>query len=114
MLFTATSSAKRLWMLRTCHPFLGFAVILAIGGCAQVTEYPLVKPGVNGQIVCLSGYYPVGEELGPDQIRIKNQCFSACARYGYHQIVYDRAPPATEPKAPDEDVIPFIPKECLP
>jgi len=100
--------------VQICSLFLAIVIALAVGSCAQVTEYPMAKSGVRQQIFCQSGPYPVGEEQGPEQIRIKNECLGACARYGYHQLIYDAPPPAVMAKAPAEDAIPFIPKECLP
>lgn len=75
-------------------------------------DFLMRNPATGEEVVCHSGEYTFEE--GAPQMRIAEQCLHACERYGFRQLTgnpYDDAP---NPGVPDTDVVPFIPKACLP
>ncbi|ASG21651.1 hypothetical protein [Nitrospirillum viridazoti] len=86
--------------------------VLFAGGCAHRDEFPLRNPQTGQAVTCRSGPYRFEE--GAPQLRIADQCLRACARYGFRSHTGNPYADAIAPATPDDDVRPFIPKECLP
>ncbi|TWB09178.1 hypothetical protein FBZ89_1468 [Nitrospirillum amazonense] len=82
-----------------------------VSGCAHHDEFHLRNAKTGQTVTCRSGGYRFEE--GEAQFRIADQCMRACARYGFWP--YGAHPyGGVTPRTPDDDVRPFIPKECLP
>jgi len=80
--------------------------------CAVRDEFPMMDPQTGRQVTCRSGPYWYDEGL--PQVRIALQCIHACERYGFLVVPPTRYREPPLPQAPDADVKPHIPKECLP
>ena len=74
-------------------------------------HFPMRNEATGETVTCYSGYYTFEE--GAPQVRIAEQCISACERYGFRRVsVNDYYRP--NPRPPDEDVKSYIPRQCLP
>lgn len=89
---------------------LAIMLTLAVSGCGTRDHFPMKNPATGQEVICHSGWY-FGEEGAP-QVRIAMQCIRSCNQYGFYRIVEGRYE-SLDPHAPDEDVKPSIPSECL-
>jgi hypothetical protein len=69
-------------------------------------------PETGQEVMCKSGEYWIEEGL--PQLRIAMQCIHACEMQGFRQFTGNPYADAPHPKAPDDDVKPYIPAPCLP
>jgi hypothetical protein len=83
-----------------------------VAGCAVHDNFPMRNPETGQEVTCQSGEYWIEE--GSPQVRIATQCIQACERHGFRRFTGNPYADAPHPKAPDSDVLPFIPSSCLP
>jgi hypothetical protein len=84
-------------------------LLLSATACAHRDHYPMRNPATGEEVTCYTPYY----SFGLPEMRTAEQCIHACERYGFeYQRSNQYYKPA--PKAPDEDVKPYVPAACLP
>lgn len=83
-----------------------------LSGCATQDRFPMKDEKTGRQVVCKSGKYWMEE--GMPQMRIALECIHACERYGFRLFTGNPNTDRPDPRAPEEDVTPQIPMECLP
>ena len=101
---------------RTLAPFL---LIGALTSCTYGTwqpSIPVKNPKTGQEAVCVAP--PERIMAGERALHVLNQCVQACARYGFEPYtgppVQGGGVPGPVPRAPDDDVKPFVPEACLP
>jgi len=90
---------------------ISVATIL-IAGCATRDDFPMRNPETGQEVTCHSGEYWIEE--GVPQMRIATQCLQACAMHGFRRNTGNPYADNIQPKAPDDEMKPYIPAACLP
>jgi hypothetical protein len=82
-----------------------------LAGCTVQSYFPMRNPETGAEVMCRSGKFWIEE--GAPQMRIAIQCFHACEMHGFRRHTGNPYSDTPHPKAPDEDVKPYIPAPCL-
>ena len=105
------SEAEEPFGVREALCYGALCLLSALSACSTRDDFPM-RNEAGGQVMCHSGYYSFEEGL--PQARIAMQCIAACEMYGYRRFTGNPHADTPHPGKPDSDVVPEIPRECLP